>query len=356
MALKDLIDSILSEDLENIYYGTGAVWSRLDRSRLFLTGGTGFFGRWLLRGFKYARDNYGIDVQVVVLTRDPEAFGKAEPELLNCDRFTFVRGDISDFEFPQGSFDYIIHAAADSSDLVLKNDPITMCKSIVNGMQRVLDLACQSPSTRMLFVSSGASYSGAHPELELIPENWPGRPIDLSDIRKAYTEAKRLSEMLCTVYGHQKSVHTTIARCFSFIGPGLPLDANYAIGNFIRDALVGRQVLIKGSGREKRSYLYTSDLIIWLFTLLVRGEKSSVVNVGSDKAYSISEVADTVSRVLDGKGVDQSEEARRAPVHDDYVPSVSLARDHYNLGQTVSLEEGIRRTAICLGWKASCWE
>jgi dTDP-glucose 4,6-dehydratase len=158
--------------------------------------------------------------------------------------------------------------------------------------------------------------------------------------------------MLCTVYGHQRSVHTTIARCFSFIGPGLPLDANYAIGNFIRDALVGRQVLIKGSGREKRSYLYTSDLIIWLLTLLVRGEKSSVVNVGSDKAYSISEVADTVSRVLDGKGVDQSEEARRARVRDDYVPSVEVAYDQYGLRQTVSLGDGVRRTAICMGWKA----
>ena len=152
MALKDSIDSILSEDLENIYYGAGAIWSRLDRSRLFLTGGTGFFGRWLLRGFKYACDNYGVKVQVVVLTRNPEGFGKAEPELFSCHQFSFVRGDISDFEFPQGSFDYIIHAAADSSDQVLKNDPITMCKSIVNGIQRVLDFARGSPSARMLSV------------------------------------------------------------------------------------------------------------------------------------------------------------------------------------------------------------
>jgi len=352
VALKDSIDSILSEDLENIYYGTGAVWSRLDRSRLFLTGGTGFFGRWLLRGFKYACDHYGTKVQVVVLTRNPEDFEKAEPELFSCDQFSFIRGDISDFEFPQGSFDYIIHAAADSSDQALKNDPITMCKSIVNGIQRVLDFARGSPSARMLFVSSGASYGGSHPNLELIAEEWPGRPIDLLDITRAYTETKRLGEMLCTVYGHQESVHTTIARCFSFIGPGLPLDANYAIGNFIQNVLDGNPVLIKGSGLEKRSYLYTSDLIVWLLTLLVQGKSLSVVNVGSDKAYSIGEVAETVSRILDGKGVEQSEEARAAPVRDGYVPSVAVARDQYNLRQTVSLEEGVRRTAICSGWKA----
>jgi len=350
--LKDSPDSILSEDLENICHGIVPIWSRLDRSRLFLTGGTGFFGRWLLRSLRHARDHYGIDTQAVVLTRDPEAFEKAAPEIFYCDRFTFVRGDINNFEFPQESFDYIIHAAADSSDRILKNDPITMCKSIVNGIQRVLDLACQSPSARLLFVSSGASYGGAHPTREMIPEYWSGRPIDLLDIKRAYAETKRLSEMLCTVYGHQKNLHTTIARCFSFVGPGLPLNANYAIGNFIGDVLDGKQILIKGSGLEKRSYLYTSDLVVWLLTLLVQGQKSSVINVGSDNAYSIFEVADTVSRVLGGKGVEQSAEAKTACIQEGYVPSVEVAHDQYGLRQTVNLDEGVRRTAICMGWKA----
>lgn len=344
--------SILAKDLESIYEGAGPIWSTLDHSRVFLTGGTGFFGCWLLRSFKHVCDEHGIRMQVFVLTRDPETFKKSEPELYRCDHFTFIKGDVSDFEFPRGHFDYVIHAAADSSDRVLKTDPITMCKSIVNGMQRVLDFACESPGARVLSVSSGAIYGGSHSDFAEIPEHWPGHPIDLFNIRKAYTETKRMSEMLCTVYGHQVGLRATIARCFSFIGPGLPLDANYAVGNFIRNVLEGKKILVKGSGLEKRSYLYTSDLVVWLLTLLIRGDDGGVVNVGSDKAYSIAEVAATVSEVLGGNGVEQSEEAKMMPIQHDYIPSVEVARERYSLQQTVNLEEGIRRTAAYLGWNA----
>ena len=349
--MNESMISILTKDLESIYEGVNPSWTAFDHSRLFITGGTGFFGRWLLRSFRYVCDTYGIKMQVVVLTRDPELFRVSEPELYRCDHFTFIKGDISNFEFPRGHFDYVIHAAADSSNQVLKADPITMCKSIVNGMQRVLDFASNLPSTRLLFVSSGATYGGAHPDFEKIPEACPGRPIDLLDIKKAYTETKRMSEMLCTVYGHQKDVRTTIARCFSFIGPGLALDANYAIGNFIRNVLEGKKVLVTGSGLEKRSYLYTSDLIVWLLTLLVKGDDGTIVNVGSEEAFSIGEVAKIVSEVLGGNGVEQSEEAKAVPSGDGYVPSVKLARERYNLQQTVSLEEGIRRTAAYAGWR-----
>ena len=77
-----------------------------------------------------------------------------------------------------------------------------------------------------------------------------------------------------------------------------------------------------------------------------------MINVGSDNAYSIFEVADTVSRVLGGKGVEQSAEAKTACIQEGYVPSVEVAHDQYGLRQTVNLDEGVRRTAICMGWKA----
>jgi len=353
MASENSKKLIFFEDLENIHKASRSIWPRLERSRIFITGGTGFFGRWVLRSLKHAYEKYDHRLEVVVLSRDPDAFRRDEPELFHCEAISVLRGEISDFEFPQGHFDYVIHAAADSSDKILKNYPITMCKSMVNGIQRVLDFACQSPSARVLFVSSGAAYGGTHPDLDLIQENWLGQPIDVLNVKNAYTEAKRLSEVLCTVYGQQEKVHTTIARCFSFIGPGLPLDANYAIGNFIQDVLDGNTIFVKGNGLERRSYLYTSDLVVWLLTLLVRGERSSVVNVGSEESYSIGEIATIVSRLLGGEGVTQSDSARISRVHDSYVPSTIIAREQYGLRQTVTLEEGIRRTAICSGWKTS---
>ncbi len=350
----DAPQMILTEDLDNIYRIDVPLWSELDNSRIFLTGGTGFFGCWLLRSLMHAIRHYGLNIDVTILSRDPDAFRIVEPELSRCPSFCFLKGDVANFAFPDGIFDYVIHGAADSSNWVLKNDPIRMCKSIINGVQRVLDFACRASNPRVLFLSSGASYGGGHPESLPISEEWTGNAIDVLDIRKAYTETKRISEMLCTVYRHQKNLDVVIARCFSFIGPGLPLGANYAIGNFIGDVLAGRQVLVRGFGLEKRSYLYTSDLVAWLWTLLIRGQSGSIVNVGSDVVYTIAEAAKLVSEVLGGAGVDIKGEGPLKAGSTDYLPCVSTAQELYGLTQNVDLKESVRRTAICNGWSTEC--
>ena len=352
MSESDVSKLILTEDLDNIYRIGAPLWSELGNSRIFLTGGTGFFGCWLLRSLMHAIRHHGINIDVTILSRDPDAFQMVEPELGQCSKFHFLKGDIANFAFPEGDFDYVIHGAADSSNWVLRNDPIRMCKSIINGVQRVLDFACSASSPRVLFLSSGASYGGEPPEGCSIPEAWTGNAIDVLDINKAYTETKRASEMLCTVYRHQRNLDIVIARCFSFIGPGLPLDANYAIGNFIGDVLAGRKIFVRGHGLEERSYLYTSDLVVWLWTLLIRGQSGSIVNVGSDVAYSIAEVARLVSEVLGGIGVDIKGEGSPRDTSASYLPCVATAQELYGLTQNVDLNESVRRTAICYGWSA----
>jgi dTDP-glucose 4,6-dehydratase len=151
---------------------------------------------------------------------------------------------------------------------------------------------------------------------------------------------------MCATYGEVYSFDAIIARLFAFVGPLLPLNSNYAIGNFIRDVLRGGPVRITGDGTPYRSYLYAADLAIWLWTLLLRGRSVHPYNVGSPHALTITDLAKAVVRVA---GAGSVIETAGAPVPGlpvlRYVPETTRAEKELGLRVHVSLDDGIRRTS-----------
>ena len=60
-------------------------------------------------------------------------------------------------------------------------------------------------------------------------------------------EAKRSAEILSIIFSIKSNCKVNIARCFSFIGPFMPLNIHYAAGNFLRDAITKKLITIKGN-------------------------------------------------------------------------------------------------------------
>jgi UDP-glucuronate decarboxylase len=310
---------------------------------VLLTGGTGFFGRALLRNISFFG---GIaNAEIVVLTRNPGQFFAAYPEFGGHHLITFLKGDIQDRDsLPwHHSFTHVLHAATEST-IGPSLTPLQRYDQIVDGTRNILDLAVATGARRFLLTSSGAVYGPQPSELAAIPEDWPGSP-PLADPRTAYGQAKRAAEHLCALVGEQHGLETVVARCFAFVGPDLPLDVHFAIGNFIRDALTADAITVSGDGRPLRTYLDQTDLAHWLFTLLERGRSGEAYNVGSDEVISIADLAHLVRDVLaPDKPVRILGQPDPSAARNRYVPDIRKVQQQAGLSVTVPLAEAIRRT------------
>ncbi len=340
---EDSVPSSLKSDLDEVLDLTSGLWADLRSARILVTGGTGFIGTWLLASLVHANQRHHLDLEAVVLTRNPEAFRHKVPHLGDSPAIHLVQGDVRQLPALAGSFTHLIHAATDASAQLLAANPQLMFDTIVSGTRAVLEAATEKGIGRNLFLSSGAVYGRQPHDLERIPEDWNGL-LDCADPRSAYAEGKRAAETLCGIHAHQHGLPISIARCFAFVGPYLPLDTHFAIGNFIGDALAGKTIRVKGDGTPYRSYLYATDLTAWLWHLLVRGESGVPFNVGSEEALSIGELAAVVGREL-GAPIEILGRSAPGQKPERYVPDTERICQKLGLKQTVSLQEGIRRTA-----------
>lgn len=334
------------EDLEHVLVHTRAHWEAMHGRRLFITGGTGFFGIWLLESFVHINQALGLGAEAVVLTRDPEAFARKAPHLAGRRDLSFIRGDVRTFTAPAGPFHYVIHAATPASASLNAESPHQMFSIIVDGTRHILEeLARIGGTETLLLTSSGAVYGPQPSELTHIPETYRGAPDPLLP-GSAYGEGKRVAEHLVTTHAALHGYAAKIARCFAFVGPHLPLDTHFAIGNFIRDALAGGPIKVAGDGSPYRSYLYAADLTVWLWTILFAGAPSRAYNVGSEDALSIHELAGHVAAATRHNRLPVEIASPSAPKGRParYVPSVRIARDELDLIVRIELDDSITRT------------
>ncbi|HEU5400649.1 MAG TPA: NAD-dependent epimerase/dehydratase family protein, partial [Terriglobales bacterium] len=334
----------LARDLDHVLSHTKGVWEPLRGKSVFITGGTGFVGTWLTESLLWANDSLRLDVNLTILTRNPDAFRSRSPHLAGHPSVSLLAGDVSKFTFPRGTFPFIVHAATARQFEPTQVSPAGAFDTDINGTRHVLDFAATHGTERLLFTSSGAVYGKQPPSITHVPEDYPGAPLT-SEPNSVYGQAKRASEWLCGMYARQYGFTAVIARLFAFVGPHLPLDANFAVGNFIRDVLAGGPVRISGDGTPYRSYLYAADLAVWLWTLLVRGESAHPYNVGSGEALSIAELAEqVVASTKPDTPVEIARAANPGVPAARYVPSVERAKTELGLPPLISVKEGIRRT------------
>lgn len=315
----------------------------LDGKHLVITGGTGFVGTWMVESALCAQRHLGIDFRITVPTRDPAAFLARHPHLTDETNLRLVAADIRTPLDAIDRADAIVHAATEASASLNETNPAEMLDVIIAGMSNVLSFAARSGEIPFLFTSSGAVYGRQPTDMSHVPEDYTGAP-DVLDPLSAYHEGKRIAELLGTIAASRSGLRFVPARLFAFLGPLLPLDAHFAAGNFLGDALAGHPIRIAGDGTPRRSYLHPIDMSTWLWAMLVRGQNARAYNVGSEDDVSIAELATCISAAAGGVDVEIAQTAVPGAAHARYVPSTLRARRELGLEQQIGLSEAVSRT------------
>ena len=341
------------------YLAEPALWEPLRGAAIFLTGGTGYYGCWLLESLVFLNAALDLRTRAVVLTRDPAAFAAKVPALAADPAVRLVRGDVNtlDARDVRGQLgadapercEFVVHAAAETHSRHYEQAPLTQLDTLVTGTRRTLEFARAAGARRFLFTSSGAVYGPQPAGLTHLPEDYVGAPDPAAFTPlNVYAGGKRLAETLCAGYHGCFGLETTIARPFATVGPYLSLDWHFALGNFLRDALAGRPIEIKGDGTPYRSYIYAADQTFALWTILLRGQPARPYNVGSSEGRPLREVAAVVAGMASpALEVRVARAAAPGTPPERYVPDVSRLEKELGFRPRVDLPEAIRRT---LAW------
>ena len=295
---------------------------------ILITGATGWFGVWLLDVLCAADDLLELGVMITAVSREPRRFLARFPGFSGDPRINWIESDVRQLAAAGPGYSHVIHAAAETTAQPESNAPSELFESLVDGTRRAIAAAGSTCKSFML-LSSGAVYGPARQNCARFVETEPNGP-DSAAVRNVYAEGKRTAEQICAIAGN-KGLPVRIARCFAFVGPHMPFDKHFAIGNFIADAVRGQPIRVKSDGRPQRSYLYMTDLMRALLAILTAGSIGRPYNVGSDISITIEQLANCVNRVAGGCGV--VIEGSISDPSDRYVPDTTRLRTELNCAQ-----------------------
>lgn len=328
-------------DVHDLQYIVDAAQDDLDRlrcSHIFLTGCTGFLGKWMVETLVYANEILNLQMRITVLTRSVKRVFKEMPHWQGYANMCLAEGDVTNWgpkQTPRVS--HIIHGAnytnAGQEDWALEH-----MTTAYEGTRCMLEMAREHQSQALLLLSSGAVYGLAKPTNEAPFVEQECSADDYVREPHVYALCKYFEETYTAAFGKKYGIRIPVARLFSFMGKYMPLHQRQALSSFINDVQNGRDITIQGDGTAVRSYMYAADMVVWLLALLVRGEHGTPYNVGSDVPINIKDLArlvvesaskEAAVHVLGGKS------SGNAP--NIYFPSVLRCKSEFQLAPKIDI-------------------
>ena len=314
----------------------------LEKKSVLITGATGFVGRNLLESLIKTESYRSGSLKLTCATRDAEKLFSQWPT--ETSRLRVLEWDIRrPLTERQPHFDYVFHLAGENRTVQDSHQAKVIFDTSVLGTQNLLRATATEKinAPKIIIASSGTVYETNQDENQGFRE-----PSKISEEfvegDDPYRSGKSRAESICKQFLDESTTQIVVARMFTFVGPHLPLNANFAIGNFFLDCLLNRAITINSAGKSIRSYQFSTDMVNWLITILISGKNANIYNVGSSEQVSISELANRICEIFENKrGVKILGDQSPDPVSSIYVPNVEKAEKGLGLTNSFSLDDSL---------------
>jgi dTDP-glucose 4,6-dehydratase len=334
-----LRQSLPTTDIQEIVKRLQGVAPDLANSKILISGGTGFIGSWLTNAIIALDHEYKLKIELLLPTRNVKN-AKNKFEIFNESNLNFFEIDYAnEWKLPKLEISHLIYSSTPSQPATGGSNAQLVEKVAKNSFNALVEVS-KFQKTPPIFcnLSSGAVYgqkilNAGKVEETGLPDG--PSPLELNNYGKIKFELEKEVEKL-TIGGQ---IRGSNPRLFTFSGPGLSLNAHFAIGNFMNDALKGKEIHIRGNPNTIRSYLYPTDLIVWLVNSLVKPTLNPI-HIGSEGLISILGLAEKISEIFSSPSVSRGDDSSELSI---YAPDTSKTRSFLNVSEEVSLNESLMR-------------
>jgi dTDP-glucose 4,6-dehydratase len=336
--------ALVRTDAEAVLDGRSHLLEILRGEHLFLSGGTGILGTWLLELVKVLNESHGFGMRVTAYSRHARDFAARWPHLGKMEYFRFVEGDIRYFTELPSDVRYIIHAAALTDRRLLASQPGAVAEVNGVGTMRILRAANMLEHVqKFVLLSSGLVYGAQQWDLPRVDENFSG-PLRCNDVNAVYAESKRFAEVVAQSAVSETKLPVVTLRPFAFVGPYQSLQLPWAVTDFIRDSFTGGPIRIMGDGATVRSLMYASDFAFWVLAAVAKGQPRDTYNIGSPEPVDLLSLAQMITQSFGPVPEIQTGLGQRGHDRTRLVPDIAKAQRDMGVSVTVPLSEAIQRT------------
>jgi UDP-glucose 4-epimerase len=295
-----------------------------------VTGGAGFLGSALANRL---REN-GHRVSVL------DDLSNGERDRLHPD-IAFTQGDIDNIPLLWSllhDVDCVYHLAARVSVAQSILHPRDYNRVNVGGSVSLMEAMRDTGVRRVVFTSSGAVYGSQ--------ENLPVREVDPPHPDSPYAVSKWSAEQYVHTIGQLWGLETVALRIFNTYGPNqrLPMSHAPVIPRFLQQVLTGGSIVIFGSGKQTRDFVYIDDVLDALVrSATAEAVNRGIINIGSGRETSISELVNQIAAVT-GHEINLISNPSKSGGVPRLVADISRARELLDFEPNTGLQDGLRLT------------